>query len=308
MHNHILPAVKCNRTLWLGTRVLKSVNVPTMSAHKLTLAIISVVGAAVLASCDSMSSDFANLSNSFSPPTPAQAAQWALDPYDAENQRRGTVLLANAPWGGSPAYLSMYRLYVEDNADPLVKASALDALARHGEVSDAELISKQLQNKNIQVKVAAAKALQRIHDPQVTAILCSRGTDEGEDASVRIEVAIALGQYAADDSFQALCTMIDQRELAVNLAANDSLRLLTDHDFALDRRLWLSWYRADKKPFRKELQYLYPTYQREKGFWDYITFWAPLTFEKPGVPVGMDESKLAPSTAPEDFQNLGNTK
>jgi len=263
---------------------------------------------ALLARCDSMSSDFASLSSSFSPPTPAQAAQWALDPYDAENQRRGTVLLANAPWGGSPAYLSMYRLYVEDNADPLVKASALDALARHGEVSDAELISKQLQNKNIQVKVAAAKALQRIHDPKVTAVLCSRGTDENEDSSVRIEVAIALGQYAADDSFQALCAMIDQRELAVNLAANDSLRLLTDHDFALDRRLWLSWYRANKTPFRKELQYLYPTYQREKGFWDHITFWAPLTFEKPGVPVGMDESKLAPSTAPEDFQNLGNTK
>ena len=263
---------------------------------------------ALLARCDSMSSDFASLSSSFSPPTPAQAAQWALDPYDAENQRRGTVLLANAPWGGSPAYLSMYRLYVEDNADPLVKASALDALARHGEVSDADLISKQLQNKNIQVKVAAAKALQRIHDPKVTAVLCSRGTDENEESSVRIEVAIALGQYAADDSFQALCAMIDQRELAVNLAANDSLRLLTDHDFALDRRLWLSWYRANKTPFRKELQYLYPTYQREKGFWDQIIFWAPLTFEKPGVPVGMDESKLAPSTAPEDFQNLGNTK
>ena len=107
MHNHILPAVKCNRTLWLGTSVLKSVNAPTMSAHTIALAIISLISAAVLASCDSMSSDFANLSNSFSPPTPAQAAQWALDPYDAENQRRGTVLLANAPWGGSPAYLSM---------------------------------------------------------------------------------------------------------------------------------------------------------------------------------------------------------
>ncbi len=272
------------------------------------LGTFSFASLALLTNCDSMSSDVANLSNSFSPPTPAQAAQWALDPYDAENQRRGTVLLANAPWGGSPAYLAMYRLYVEDNADPLVKATALDALARHGEASDAELVAKQLQNKNIQVKVAAAKALQRIHAPQVTAILCSRGTDEGEDAAVRIEVAIALGQYAADDSFQALCAMIDQRELAVNLAANDSLRLLTDQDFALDRRLWLSWYRANKTPFRKELQYLYPTYQREKGLWDYVVFWAPLTFEKPGIPEGMDESKLAPSTAPEDFQNLGNTK
>ena len=303
MHNHILPAVKCNVTLWLGTIVPKNI-VP----KNIVLGNLALIAAALMASCESMSSDFSSLSNSFSPPTPAQAAQWALDPYDAENQRRGTVLLANAPWGGSIAYVNMYRIYVEDNADPLVKASAIDALARHGDVSDAELISKQLQNKNIYVRVAAAKALQRLHDPKMTAILCSRGTDDGEDASVRIEIAIALGQYAADDSFQALCAMIDQRELAVNLAANDSLRLLTDHDFALDRRLWLSWYRADKKPFRKELQYLYPTYQREKGFWDHITFWAPLTFEKPGVPVGMDESKLAPSTAPEDFQNLGNTK
>lgn len=290
--------MKCNAKLWLVNIFPKYIS----------LGNIALVAMALMTSCDSMSSDFANLTNSFSPPSPAQAAQWALDPYDAENQRRGTVLLANAPWGGTPAYLAMYRLYVEDNADPLVKACALDALARHGEASDAQLVAKQLQNKNIQVKVAAAKALQRIHDPQVTSILCSRGTDENEDSSVRIEVAIALGQYAADDSFQALCAMIDQRELAVNFAANDSLRLLTDHDFALDRRLWLSWYRANKKPFRKELQYLYPTYQREKGFWDHITFWAPLTFEKPGVPVGMDESKLAPSTAPEDFQNLGNTK
>ena len=300
--------MKCNVKLWFGNILSRSIVLQTAFAKNIVRGSIFMATLALLARCDSMSSDFASLSSSFSPPTPAQAAQWALDPYDAENQRRGTVLLANAPWGGSPAYLSMYRLYVEDNADPLVKASALDALARHGEVSDADLISKQLQNKNIQVKVAAAKALQRIHDPKVTAVLCSRGTDENEESSVRIEVAIALGQYAADDSFQALCAMIDQRELAVNLAANDSLRLLTDHDFALDRRLWLSWYRANKTPFRKELQYLYPTYQREKGFWDHITFWAPLTFEKPGVPVGMDESKLAPSTAPEDFQNLGNTK
>ena len=294
--------------LWFENILPRNIFLQAAFAKNIVLGPIFLATLVLLARCDSMSSDFASLSSSFSPPTPAQAAQWALDPYDAENQRRGTVLLANAPWGGSPAYLSMYRLYVEDNADPLVKASALDALARHGEVADAELISKQLQNKNIQVKVAAAKALQRIHDPKVTAVLCSRGTDENEDSSVRIEVAIALGQYAADDSFQALCAMIDQRELAVNLAANDSLRLLTDHDFALDRRLWLSWYRANKTPFRKELQYLYPTYQREKGFWDHITFWAPLTFEKPGVPVGMEESKLAPSTAPEDFQNLGNTK
>ncbi|RMD65089.1 MAG: hypothetical protein D6824_03150, partial [Planctomycetota bacterium] len=31
------------------------------------------------------------------PPSPAEAAQWAIDPYDADKRQRGVLLLANAP-------------------------------------------------------------------------------------------------------------------------------------------------------------------------------------------------------------------
>lgn len=261
---------------------------------------------ALPAGCDTASSDWANFTQSFSPPTPGEAARWALDPYDSENQRRGVVLLANAPFGGTPAYLVMYREYVRENRDPLVRVAALEALARHGEAQDAELAAQQLKDRSVQVRMAAARALQRLHDPDVTAMICSRLIDETEEASVRAELAIALGQYASDDVFQALAASLDARELAVNLAALDSLQLLTRQDFGLDRPLWLSWYRSTKTPFRRELQYLYPTYQRSKGFWDYVVFWSPLVFEKPGVPVGMNDAKAAAPKAP--YGNLGEGK
>jgi hypothetical protein len=277
-----------------------------MRARRIATLLLATHAGMFCFGCDTASSDWASFTQSFSPPTPGEAARWAVDPYDAENQRRGVVLLANAPWGGTPAYLAMYREYLRENRDPLVKVAALEALARHGEASDAELAASALRDKSVQVRVAAAKALQRLHNPAFTSPMCSRIIDETEEASVRVELAIALGQYPQDDVFQALAASLDARELAVNLAALDSLQLLTRQDFGLDRPLWLSWYRSTKTPFRRELQYLYPTYQRSKGFWDYVIFWSPLVFEKPGVPVGM---KPVGAPAPQQpFGNVGDGK
>ena len=271
---------------------------PTRLAWPVILALL-----ACLPGCDTASSDFASFTESFNPPTPQQATQWALDFRDAENQRRGTLLLANSDFGFERAYVNMYRLYIEENTDPLVRVAAIEALSRHGAPADAELIARQLKDKSVQVRVAAAKAMQRLHDPSVTTAICSRLIDEGEEGSVRIELAIALGQYPSDDAFQALAASLDARELGVNLAALDSLHLMTDQDFGLDRPLWLSWYASTRTPFARRQQYLYPTYWREKGFWDHVTFWAPLFLEQPGVPEGMEEPEAAIPKDP--FGNVG---
>jgi hypothetical protein len=119
------------------------------------------IALATLGGCDTIQSDFSQFADSFSQPTPAEAAQWAADPNDRENARRGTVLLANAPWGGAAPYLKMYRLYAEDSLDPLVRAAALQALGRHGDAADAPLVAKSLASPFRQVRLAAAKALQR---------------------------------------------------------------------------------------------------------------------------------------------------
>jgi hypothetical protein len=240
-----------------------------------------------LGGCDTMASDFSSFTESFSPPTPAQAAQWAADPNDRENARRGTILLANAPWGGATPYLRMYRLYAEDSQDPLVRAAALQALGRHGDAEDAKLVAKSLESPFRQVRLAAAKALQRLHDPDVADTMWPRLVDASEDSDVRVELAIALGQYPTPAVFQALVAAISQRELAVNVAAVDALRTMTGATIGLDENAWLTFYASNTDPFAKSRSYLYPTFVRQLDVWDYLLFWSPVVFERPDVPVGM---------------------
>ncbi len=237
--------------------------------------------------CDTMSSDLSQFSQTFVPPSPAQAARWAADPNDRENARRGTILLANAPWGGTEVYLKMYRLYAADALDPLVRAAALQALGRHGDASDAVLVAKSLTSPFRQVRLAAARSLQRLHDPAVADTLWPRLIDPDEDADVRIEIAIALGQYPTPAVFNALVASLSQRDLAVNIAAVDSLRMLTGQGFGIDEDAWLTYLASAPEPLLTAPNYLYPTFIRELDIWDTLVFWDPVVLETPDVPIGM---------------------
>jgi hypothetical protein len=250
--------------------------------------------------CAQVSSDVNSLGEGLFPPTPGEAGRWASDMTNPENQRRGIMLLATASFGGNAQYMALYEFYItEPSIDPLVKAASIEALSRHASPKHGALIAKQLTSQYSQVRMAAAKGLQRVHDPAVADAMWKLLIEPEEDQDVRVELAIALGQYPRDDVFQALCTALDQRELAVNLAAADSLRLLTAQDFNLDRRLWLSWYGSSKQPFRHEVPYYYPTFQRALGLGDYLMFWSIPTFEVPGVPAGLPGARLgaAPGAA-----------
>lgn len=259
-------------------------------AHGRTRIPVALAAAAcALAGCDQMSSDFGDASSALFPPSPAEAGRWAVDDSDPENQRRGVLLLGTSSFGGESVYVNLYRLYIEENSDPVVKATAIQALARHAGKDDAQLIAKQLESKVEQIRVAAAKALQRVHDPRVADTIWKKMINEDEAAAVRVELAIALGQYPTRDVFEALCSALDDRELAINLAAANSLRLLTGADFGLEPALWRSWADATPNPLRDDAPYYYPTFERALGFGDYLIFWAIPTFEEPGVPSGLRE-------------------
>jgi heme exporter protein D len=188
------------------------------------------------AACDQATCDFGDASNSLFPPSPAEAGRWAVDDSDPENQRRGVLLLGNASFGGEAVYVNLYRLYIEENTDPVVKATAIQALARHARAEDAALVAKQLDSKIEQIRVAAAKALQRIHNPAIADLIWKKLINEDEPAAVRVELAIALGQYTSRDVFEALCSALDDRELAVNLAA----RVTGAEDKKLQLFVWLA--------------------------------------------------------------------
>ncbi|MGA0420995.1 MAG: HEAT repeat domain-containing protein [Phycisphaerales bacterium] len=283
--------------LWTPTGLVRNRRV---WRHPAAASIVAVA----MAGCDTISSDFNDLLTDMTPPTPAEAAAWASDLNDPENQRRGLSLLSNAPWGGDAPYVELYRLYVEEPTDPLVKATAVQALGRWGEPDDAMKIADHLSSPSPLVRREAARSLQRLHEPRVADRIWIRLVDIDEDPGVRVELAIALAQYPTDQSFQALCLALDARELVVNLAAADSLRILTGRDFGLDRATWLAWYESAGAPFAREEVFLYPTFTRRISFWDHLLFWKDWTFETPAPPRGMAEQGLdGDGAAP--FANIG---
>ncbi len=267
---------------------------PMVDAMKTLLrtCVLAVAAAAALlpgTGCETIGQDIDQFAEEFIPPSPREAAVMAFDQDDPDRRRRGTVLLSNSPFGGTARYLAMYRDMVANERDPLVKAAAILALGRHGDPTDALPIAEFLEDDNAdpQVRWAAAKALQRLHNPGAVDALMHPTWDESEPQELRVDAAVALGQYPEDRVFRRLIGALDHRELAVNLAAHGSLRTLTGHDFGLDSVAWLTWYEKAVDPFAGQEEYLYPTYQRDETFLEKLAFWSSKSFEQPGPPAGL---------------------
>ena len=238
--------------------------------------------------------DFNDLGESFAPKTPTQAATDALNPYNPDLRREGVVLLSNAPFGGADVYLDMYRDYVEHETDPLVRAASITALGRHGMPEDAALIAPWMSpevTESQNVRWVAAKALQRLHNPEVVEPLIEVLINSTENVGeTKAAAAVALGQYPEDRVFQSLVVALDDRRLAVNVDAAQSLATLTGQSFGMDRIAWQRWYDSlsDKSTlFAAKQDYFYPTYDRDKLWFEYITFWIEQTYESPSQPAGL---------------------
>jgi hypothetical protein len=245
-----------------------------------------------LASC--VSDDYSNIAEGFSPPTPRQAALMAVDQYDADERRTGITLLANSPFGGSPEYLKLYRDYVIEDRDPLVRAASIKALARFGVPDDALLIAPWLNRSNeesAQVRRAAATAMQRLHNPTVVPTLLRSLRDQDEESQVRASVATALGQYPENQVFTGLIAALQANDFAINLSAAQSLHSLTGQVFGTDWDAWYEWgatvVETEQNVFASMSVYEYPTYQHEARWWDTLTFWEHRIHERPDAPAGL---------------------
>jgi hypothetical protein len=279
----------------------------------LLAAVSCIATAIVLSGCDTLGQDFNDLAAAIKPTTPAQAARDMMDPYDADKRRTGTVLISNAPFGGVEVYVTAYRDMVLNERDPIVKATAIRALARWGDPSDALRIVPYLnvETENVQVRWEAAKGLQRLHNPVVVPDLIKTLNNDKEHEDVRIAAATALGQYPEDRAFQGLVFALNARELAINLAAQQSLYDITGQSLGIDPPAWLVWYGENVKQgtaFAGSRDFFYPVYWREDTVWEKIMFWTSRNFEKPGQPAGLgpsgerrtyeDDEDAPPATTP----------
>jgi hypothetical protein len=240
--------------------------------------------------------------------TPADAAAWAADPYDADKRARGMSMLANAPFGGAEAYVKMYRERLKDDNAP-VRATACRALGLHGDAEDVPRIVPLTKSEDILVRLEATRSLQRLHNPAAIPALIERVTIEKQvvvdgrittvavesEPEIRAEAASALGQYADGRVVQTLIMALADPSLLVNKNALDSLRTLTGNDdLPADRKIWFEWAKANAKPFANRRPYVYPVFWREKGWLDYVPFMPAVPNETASTPVGFSLEETTP--------------
>jgi len=255
---------------------------------------IVLSGVLILAGC--VMDDFDDIGRVFDVPTPGEAARWSLDQHDPDRRREGLVLLSTATFGGAEVYVSLYRDYVENDDNPLVKSAAISALARHGTPKDALLIApwaKRSVTKSATIRWAAVLGLQRLHNRDIVAVLVDVVIDREEQSEVRSAACVAMGQYPEDRVAQALITVLDARELAINVDAAEALAMLTGKQFGLDMTAWKTWYvaaRAKGDPFVGGGEYRYPTYERDTVWWEHVAFWLDEQYEPSLRPAGLRDS------------------
>lgn len=230
-------------------------------------------------------------------PSPADAAAWASDEFDADKRARGTALLIAAPFGGEEPYLALYRKYVADSS-PNVRAVAVRGLGLHGKPEDVPLMTPLLSEKDRVVRLEAAHALQRVHNPvAIEALVEQLDPVKEPESAVRAECAIALGQYATNRSLQALIGALADDNLAVTYNAHRSLVTLTGQDqLSDDRREWVTWANESDAPFAQQRPFIYPIFERDNRWIDYVPFITRAPNEVPASPAGMPE--VTPSPAP----------
>lgn len=232
-------------------------------------------------------------------PTPQEAAAWMIDAYDADKRYRGTLLIANAPWGGGPEYLSVYRAKLNPEMkhdsglslyddDALGRAAAVRGLSLHGSPDDVPLILTQIDSDNEHLRWECVRALQRLHNPAAIRPLLTRlELDNEPNPDIRADAAAALGQYAERRVLDGLFGALNDPDLAVNTAARDSLNTLTGQDLGFNRKQWVVWATDNPSPFAGRTEYQYPVYHRDPNLLEIIVPWMHVPNEVAAAPVGM---------------------
>ncbi len=199
-----------------------------------------------------------------SPPSPAEAARWAVDPNSPDNRQQGILLLANAPFGGESVYMELYRIGLEDQ-DAAVRAAAVRAFGLHGGPPEAELVLPLLRpSEDTLVRREAARTLARIHLPAaVPSLAAATDRTQEPDAEVRALAAEALGQHREPRVVQALIGALPDTRLLVGDAARTSLTTLTGEDFGYEPEPWLRWAASTQDLFENAKPFYYTVYKRE---------------------------------------------
>ncbi len=222
--------------------------------------------------------------------TQANPAEMARDPYDPDARYRGTVRLTVELLEPENRILDIFRVNLADE-DASVRAAAARGLATHGVAADGRLLARALNDPEPLVRRAAALGLQRIHEPSAADRLLQLIVPTIEpDQNVRVEAALALGQYPQPDVVGGLVASLrseTEQSLGVHAAVVRSLELLTGQDHGLDFIAWQQWIETNGAWFADQQTYTYPVFSRSRAWWEYLPWMALPPNETSSTPIGL---------------------
>jgi hypothetical protein len=228
--------------------------------------------------------------NRFLGGAPENPAVLARDPYDANARYRGTVRLTLELLEPDARILDIFRDNLSDESAS-VRAAAARGLGTHGVAADGALLAAALDDPEPLVRRMAAVGLQRIHEPSATGRLLELIKPEVEpEQNVRVEAAIALGQYPQSDVVAGLVASLrsdTEQSLAVHAAVVRSLELLTGQDHGLDFLAWQRWIDESGAWFADQQTYTYPVFRRSRVWWEYLPLIPLPPNEVSSTPIGL---------------------
>lgn len=190
--------------------------------------------------------------------TAARAARMLTDSGSADNRRAGINRLLEFKYTRRRPYTTAYELMAQEDADPIVRATALRACNQARDRAATPIFIKALsdgKNPGRQdapgselVRLEAAKGLANLPDPDAAGPLVKLVSDPTESRDVRIAATDALKYYKTVDVARALSGLVNDRDFSVAWQARRSLVYMTGRDFAYDEAAWLSYFSGPGKP------------------------------------------------------------
>lgn len=170
-------------------------------------------------------------------PTPEEKVEKLYAEGPADTIREGICEVSSEPWGLQEPHLARYAEILRQNPEPACRSAAARALGRAGDPSYVPVLARALEDPDASVRWDVAVALGDVTGPEAVEPLCTRAVRDSS-SDVRTACAKSLRHYEGEPVRQALIRCLLDEDFSVRYQARQSLVALTGADRGYDPVAW----------------------------------------------------------------------